>query len=126
MERAEPSESPSQQELASLEESGCNLRLVAELGWELRQVRTGSFLDIGCGTGILAHVLSVFTGLTACGTEKSVHAHRFASRRITCHLVSGIDLPFDDGTFSAVIANNVMMVIEPKVELFEECIESCV
>lgn len=120
MEHAEVRDSPSQQELTSLEESGCNLRLVAELGWELRQVRTGSFLDIGCGTGILAHVLSAFTGLTACGTERSVHAYRLASRRITCHLVSGNDLPFDDGTFNAVIANNVMMLIEPKKRLFEE------
>ncbi len=120
MEHAEPRESRSQQELASLEERGCNLRLVAELGWELRQVPTGSFLDIGCGTGILAHVLSAFTGLTACGTEKSVYAHRLASRRIACHLVSGNDLPFDDGAFSAVIANNVLMLIEPKEQLFKE------
>lgn len=106
--------------LSLLEASGCNLHLFSEICQELEEFNSGEFLDIGCGTGIFAQYLEASTGLTAFGTEVCDHAYKLASRRIRCHRVQGIDLPFSDGKFDLVTANNVMMMIDSKRSWYSE------
>lgn len=111
---------PSEQDLCSLEDSACNLRLIAELAWDIGCASPGKFLDIGCGTGLMAQALAAFTGLEAQGTERSPLAYRMASRRIACRLVTGNALPFQSETFAAVVAINVIMLIDQKLPFFRE------
>lgn len=104
----------------SLEASGCNLKFLNRVWFEVCHLSEGIFLDIGCGTGLFAQTLSRCSGLRAYGTEMSAYAHHIASQRIDCSLVTTIDLPFPDQTFDLVVANNVLMMIDDKVRWLSE------
>lgn len=97
-----------------LESSGCNLKFLDKVCQEVREIKNGKFLDIGCGTGIFAKSLANCTGLKPFGTEISPFAHSIASKRISSSLVSNYNLPFPNNTFDLVVANNVIMMIKDK------------
>lgn len=104
----------------SLEDSGCNLKFLNRVWLEIKDLSGGGFLDIGCGTGLFAQILSKCSGLKAYGTEMSPYAHQISSQRINCSLVTSIDIPFPDQTFDLVVANNVLMMIDDKVRWLSE------
>ncbi|MGH8551656.1 MAG: class I SAM-dependent methyltransferase [Methylococcales bacterium] len=102
-----------------LEESGANLYFLDLI----QQMTTGQngrrFLDIGCGTGILAQSLSLATGMKAYGTEMSLVAYQIASKSIDCTFVNDMLLPYDNAYFDLVIAKDVLPMIPDKAHGFK-------
>jgi SAM-dependent methyltransferase len=76
-------------------------------------------LDLGCGTGgVLAH-LGRF-GL-ACGIDPSPEAVGYCHERgLPVALGSGLELPFRDGSFAAVLALDVIEHVEDDVGMLRE------
>ncbi len=103
-----------------LEASGANLYFLDRVLQSIESMGKGRFLEIGCGTGIFSQSLAAASGMTAYGTEISQTAHAIASKRLHCSLVSGIELPFEDGFFSLVIAKDVLPMIKNKNKWFKE------
>ncbi len=104
-----------------LEASGANLYFLDLIQQQMCIGQKGwRFLDIGCGTAILAQCVSLATGMTAHGTEMSLAAYQIASARIDCTFVENIFLPYDNEYFDLVIAKDVLPMIQDKALWFRE------
>ncbi len=84
-----------------------------------RYASDGPILDLGCGTGgVLAH-LGEFG--PAYGIDPSSEATGFCHERgLPVALGSGMDLPFADSTFGAVLALDVIEHVEDDVAMLRE------
>lgn len=105
-----------------LEAAGVNLYFLDRILHAIDTRLTGRFVDIGCGTGILAKCLADASGFQPYGTEISASACSIASARINCSLVQGVELPFEDGFFTLAIAKDVIPSISEKKKWFQEII----
>ena len=81
--------------------------------------RNGRLLDLGCGTGgVLAHLGTMGE---AYGIDPSPEAVGFCQQRgLPVALGSGMDLPFRDATFDAVLALDVIEHVPDDVALLRE------
>lgn len=79
----------------------------------------GRILDLGCGTGgVLAHLDDYGE---AYGIDPSPEATRFSHERgLAIALASGLNLPFADQTFDAVLALDVIEHVDDDVGLLRE------
>ncbi len=79
----------------------------------------GRILDLGCGTGgVLAHLDDYGE---AYGIDPSPEAARFSHERgLAIALASGLNLPFADQTFDAVLALDVIEHVDDDVGLLRE------
>lgn len=65
-------------------------------------------LEIGCGSGGIAHYFATHPGLQCVVTAVDVHDNRQVRDGYAYHNVQGVELPFDDQQFDAVISNHVI------------------
>ena len=65
-------------------------------------------LEIGCGSGGIAHYFATHPDLRCAVTAVDVHDNRQVHDGYTYHNVQGTQLPFGDGCFDAVISNHVI------------------
>lgn len=65
-------------------------------------------LEIGCGAGGIAHYFATHPELTCHVTAVDVHDNRQVREGYEYHQVHGVELPFDDEQFDAVITNHVI------------------
>ncbi len=86
-------------------------------------------LDAGCGLGGAARLLAETSGCRVTGidlAEEFIHAARFLTDRtglapnVSFKQGSILDLPFEAGTFDAVLCQHVLMNIEDKDRAFTE------
>ena len=79
----------------------------------------GRILDLGCGTG---GVLQHLQGLgDAVGLDPAPEAARYCRRRaLPMVLGSGLELPFADGSFDAVLALDVIEHVPDDVAMLRE------
>ena len=84
-----------------------------------RYGKHGRALDLGCGTGGVLKHLEWFG--PACGIDPSPEATGYCHKRgLSVALASGLDLPFADATFNAVLALDVIEHVEDDVGLLRE------
>ncbi len=101
-------------------------RTEARLLLDLARVTAGcSTLDIGCGAGLLLHLIGERGGI-AVGTEVNATAILMASKRAPTARLVAVDpepsLPFAQATFSAVVNQHVIEHLDtPAVYLQEWC-----
>lgn len=65
-------------------------------------------LEIGCGSGGIAHYFATHPSLQCTVTAVDVHDNRQVRDGYVYHSVQGVQLPFDDQQFDAVISNHVI------------------
>ena len=65
-------------------------------------------LEIGCGSGGIAHYFATHPSLQCSVTAVDVHDNRQVRDGYTYHSVQGVQLPFEDQQFDAVISNHVI------------------
>lgn len=65
-------------------------------------------LEIGCGSGGIAHYFATHPSLQCTVTAVDVHDNRQVRDGYIYHSVQGVQLPFDDQQFDAVISNHVI------------------
>jgi len=92
-------------------------RLVTDM---LRRVGVrGRILDLGCGTGGVLQHLGEFG--TAIGLDPAPEASQYCRRRELAMVVgSGMELPFGDASFDAVVALDVIEHVPDDVSLLRE------
>jgi ubiquinone/menaquinone biosynthesis C-methylase UbiE len=86
------------------------LALPQEAGKPLR------LLEIGTGSGAIAHYFSRHANPACEVTAVDVVDQRQQTAGYDFHLVSGVELPFADGSFDAVISNHVLEHVGNRVE----------
>ena len=64
-------------------------------------------LEIGCGSGGIAHYFATHPSLLCTVTAVDVHDNRQVRDGYAYHSVEGVQLPFGDQQFDAVISNHV-------------------
>jgi sarcosine/dimethylglycine N-methyltransferase len=88
-----------------------------------------SVLDVGSGIGGPARVLAATRGCRVTGVDLSeafVEAARYLTRRteqsgqVSFQVGSALELPFDDGSFDAVLLQHVAMNIADRARLYRE------
>lgn len=67
-----------------------------------------SLLEIGCGSGLIAHYFAVHPDVKCHVTAVDVLDQRVNFDSYHFQLVQGSQLPFDDGSFDVVISNHVI------------------
>lgn len=65
-------------------------------------------LEIGCGSGGIAHYFATHPSLQCTVTAVDVHDNRQVRDGYAYHSVEGVQLPFGDQQFDAVISNHVI------------------
>ena len=65
-------------------------------------------LEIGCGSGGIAHYFATHSSLQCSVTAVDVHDNRQVRDGYVYHSVEGVQLPFGDQQFDAVISNHVI------------------
>ena len=65
-------------------------------------------LEIGCGSGGIAHYFATHPSLQCTVTAVDVHDNRQVRDGYVYHSVQGVQLPFDDQQFDAFISNHVI------------------
>ena len=65
-------------------------------------------LEIGCGSGGIAHYFATHPSLQCTVTAVDVHDNRQVRDGYAYHSVQGVQLPFGDQQFDAVISNHVI------------------
>ena len=65
-------------------------------------------LEIGCGSGGIAHYFATHPSLLCTVTAVDVHDNRQVRDGYAYHSVQGVQLPFGDEQFDAVISNHVI------------------
>jgi SAM-dependent methyltransferase len=81
--------------------------------------RRGRILDLGCGTGgVLTHLGALGD---ACGIDPSPEAAQYCHRRgLQMALGSGLELPYRDQSFDAVLALDVIEHVQDDIGLLRE------
>jgi sarcosine/dimethylglycine N-methyltransferase len=88
-----------------------------------------SVLDVGAGIGGPARFLAAATGCRVTGVDLSepfVEAARYLNERtgqsgqVSFQTANALDLPFDDGSFDAVLLQHVAMNIADRARLYHE------
>jgi len=80
-------------------------KILAVLGEQV-PTRAGTLLDIGTGSGWMAHHLARLGGLSAVGVD--VADQREVREGFVFRLVQGAALPFESGSFDLVVSNHVI------------------
>lgn len=108
---------------ATLERRRYYQNLVGLLKKELLKFRPQTILDAGCGDGLLAEVLKDLTGAKIFGVDISQRGLQLAQKRGIVikkfDLNSGI--PFTDGRFDLIIANQVIEHLLDPDSFLKEC-----
>jgi SAM-dependent methyltransferase len=88
----------------------------------LWQPGLGSALDVGGGTGVLAHTVKTLFGLRHVASV-DVHDRFLSSLNIETAVYDGVTLPFADGSFDCVLLFNVLhhVSLADRVPLLREC-----
>ena len=118
------------QQLAALDQFHTRgLAATAELA-KLAQITAGmSVLDVGSGLGGPARFLAATYGCRVTGVDLSepfVDAARYLTERtgqsgqVSFQTASALELPFDDGSFDAVLLQHVAMNIAGRARLYRE------
>ncbi len=87
--------------------------------WKAGHVRA---LDVGGGTGVMAHAVKTLFGLQRVASV-DVHDRFLPSLDIETAVYDGVTLPFTDGSFDCVLLFNVLHHVAPadRVPLLREC-----
>jgi len=82
----------------------------------------GRALDVGGGTGVLAHTVKTLFGLQHIASV-DVHDRFLPSLNIETAVYDGVTLPFADGSFDCVLLFNVLhhVSLADRVPLLREC-----
>jgi len=83
-------------------------RKIIALAGEARFARARRILEIGCGSGVIAHTLGRLAGAGTQVDAVDVVDNRIERDGYAFHVVAGTDLPFPDGTFDLVVSNHVI------------------
>ena len=81
-----------------------------------------SALDVGGGTGVMAHTIKTLFGLNRLASV-DVHDRFLPSLGIETALYDGINLPFADGSFDCILLFNVLhhVPVAARMALIREC-----
>lgn len=90
-------------------------KIVSLLGEE-RIVSARRILEIGCGSGVIAHALAQLGGGRVEVHAVDVEDNRVETEGYDFTLVESAGLPFDDGTFDIVISNYVIEHVGSRTE----------
>lgn len=101
-----------------------------ELARKLRLTRSSVVLDVGCGRGHPGRFLAGATGCRVVGADLPMASLRWGrerarrdhiGRRVAFVAASGVHLPFQEGSFDAVVHTDLMCCLRAKVALLRAC-----
>ena len=92
--------------------------------------RDSLLLDLACSTGFSSRSVWSLTGVNAFGIDQSHHAVQEATKRakragasgqLNYLLSNAVSLPFEDGTFTHILAGGCFGFIQERQEALKEC-----
>ena len=97
---------------------GGNLLFLNKLLNIIEDISNPKVLDIGCGSGILAQYLSVFSNVM--GSEISKERFNEANKNIQCYFEINGNIPKNCGLFDLIYCKEVLPSIKDKLKFFKQ------